>query len=234
LVKIKRQAHMVESYPHSDKDGLLRDLLKVLAGRGIAKKWATSQQPYTDILQECQTLMSDPIYQKEFSIYLKANPIIQETVETMLATFAMAANVKWRDIPMPVQILARRGWHINRWLPTFLIIDGPLGRFLKKQDSPLNTLLRSEHKKYPTLAQARDVFNHDLFRKVRNGVGHWSFIWQEEKEGSQLVMIDWESGETDVTITLLEAEALHLVAFSVIEVFDKEIFSRLNLNVDGI
>ncbi|MEM8808893.1 MAG: hypothetical protein AAGF01_22975 [Cyanobacteria bacterium P01_G01_bin.38] len=133
---------MAENNSSSSKDEALRDLLKPLANRGIAKKWATSQQPYSDLLKECQILMNDSSCQEKFSIYLKANPIVQETVETMFATFAMATNVKWRDIPMPVQMLARRGWHINRWLPTFLIIDGPLGHFLKKRDSPLNTLLR--------------------------------------------------------------------------------------------
>jgi hypothetical protein len=211
---------MAESYSHSEKDELLRDLLKILADRGIAKKWATSQHPYSDLVQECRTLISDPDSQAKFSTYLKANPIIQETVETMLATFAMAANVRWQDIAMPVQLLARRGWHINRWLPTFLVISGPIGRFLKERDSPLKAVLRNDYAKYPTLTQARDVFNHDLFRRLRNGV-------------SQLVMVDWETGVTDITITLLEAEAFHLVAFSVIEVLDKEIFSCVNPMYDG-
>ena len=145
----------------------------------------------------------------------------------MLATSAMAANVRWQDIAMPIQPLARRGWHINRWLPTFLLISGPLGLFLKGEDSPLKTVLRDNYAKYPTLAQARDVFNHDIFRRLRNGVGHWSFLWQENNGGSQLVMVDWKTGVTDITITFLEAEAFHLVSFSVIEVLDKEIFSRL-------
>jgi hypothetical protein len=224
---------MAESYSHSEKDELLRDLLKILADRGIAKKWATSQHPYSDLVQECRTLISDPDSQAKFSTYLKANPIIQETVETMLATFAMAANVRWQDIAMPVQLLARRGWHINRWLPTFLVISGPIGRFLKERDSPLKAVLRNDYAKYPTLTQARDVFNHDLFRRLRNGVGHWSFLWQENNGVSQLVMVDWETGVTDITITLLEAEAFHLVAFSVIEVLDKEIFSCVNPMYDG-
>ena len=156
---------MAEIYSQFEKDELLRDLLKLLAGRGIAKKWSTSQQPYSDLVQECRTLISNPDSQAKFSTYLRANPIIQETVETMLATSAMAANVRWQDIAMPIQPLARRGWHINRWLPTFLLISGPLGLFLKGEDSPLKTVLRDNYAKYPTLAQARDVFNHDIFRR---------------------------------------------------------------------
>lgn len=98
------------------------------------------------------------------------------------------------------------------------------------KDSPSNELLKREHAKYPTLAKARDVFNHDLFRKLRDGIAHWSFLRKEKGEGSQLVIYDWESGKPDVTITLLEAEAFHLVAFSVIEALDKRVFSRLNPN----
>jgi hypothetical protein len=225
---------MDKNYSQLDKDEVLRDLLKVLANRGIAKKWASSQQPYSDLLQECRMLMSDPTCQEKFSIYLKTNPIIQETVETMLAVFAMAARARWQEVEMPLQLLARRGWHINRWLPTFLIIDGPLGRFLKEPDSPLKALLREEYAKYPILAQARDVFNHDLFRRIRNGVGHWSFLWKEENGVSQITIVDWETGKTDITITLLEAEAFHVVAFSVIEVLDKELFSCSNPRRDGI
>jgi hypothetical protein len=210
------------------KDVLLRELLKTLANRGIARKWAQSSQPYSELLLECRTLVSDPSCQKDFRAYLQTNPIIQQTVETLLSHYAMAANVKWQDVPDHVQPLARIGWHIGRWLPTFLIIDGPLGRFLRAQDSPLNMLLKSEHGKFPTLAQARDVFNNDLFRNVRNGVGHWSFLWEENHNGPFLIIVNWESGETTVTITLMEAEALHLVSFSVIEALDHEIFSFVN------
>jgi hypothetical protein len=225
---------MAESYTHSEKDELLRERLQLLANRKIAEKWAASQQPYSDLLQECQILISDLDCQEKFSIYLRENPIIQETVETTLATIAMAAKARWQDVPMPLQLLARRGWYINRWLPTFLIFDGPLGRFLRKEDhpqkpdSPLYTLLKKDYAKYPTLAQARDVFNHKVFKQVRDGVGHWSFLWHEEDGVPQLDIFDRKSGKKDITIKLLEAEALHLVAFSVIEVLDKEIFSRSN------
>ncbi len=212
----------------TQKDELLRMLLQFLAARGVASKWAASQQPFSDLLRECRTLASDESSLEAFRTYLQSNPIIQQTVETLLSHLAMAANVKWQDAPVLVQPLARRGWHIGRWLPTFLIVDGPLGRFLKNPDSPLNSILRKGYAKYPTLAQARDVFNHELFRLVRNGVGHWSFLWEERSDNPHLVMIDWESGKPTTTITLFEGEALHLVAFSVIEALDREVMSRAN------
>ena len=217
----------------SQKDELLRGLLQLLASRGIAKRWAALQEPASALTLECRTVASDEPSRGEFRSYLQANPIIQQTVDTLLSHLAMTANVRWQDIQGIVQPLARRGWHIARWLPTFLIIDGPLGRFLRSAGSPLNSLLRRDHAKYPVLAQARDTFNHDLFRQVRNGVGHWSFQWEEAGNGPNLVLMNWESGQTTATITLLEAEALHLVSFSVIESLDRELFSRVNPRSHG-
>jgi hypothetical protein len=212
----------------TQKNKLLRKLLPFLAARGVARNWATSQQPFSDLLEECHTLASDNTSLETLRTYLQTNPIIQQTVETLLSHLAMAANVKWQDVPTLVQPLARRGWHIGRWLPTFLIVDGPLGRFIKNPDSPLNLILRKEYANYPTLAQVRDIFNHELFRLVRNGVGHWSFLWEEQSSDPHLVMIDWESGKPTTTISLLEGEALHLVAFSVIEALDREVMSYAN------
>ena len=219
---------MNSNFSQQSKDDLLRSLLPLLANRGMARKWATSAEPYSDLARECLTLANYTLTREAFRSYLQANPIIQTTVGMLLSHMAMAASVRWQDTPLQVQPLAKRGWHINRWLPTFLVIDGPLGRFLKAPDSPLNALLRKEHTSYPTLAQARDAFNHEIFRLVRNGVGHWSFEWLEDGNTPHISMIDWESGQSTVTVTLLEAEALHIVSFAVIEALDMGIFSRVN------
>jgi len=75
---------------------------------------------------------------------IKSAPIIQDNFETLLSYLAMSANAKWQDTPTPavVRSLAQRGWYLGRWLPTFLIIDGQLGRFLKDYKSPLNSTLK--------------------------------------------------------------------------------------------
>jgi len=46
-------------------------------------------------------------------------------------------------------------------------------------------------------------------------------------------MVDWKTGKSTARISVMEGEALHLVAFSVIEVFDKEMFSRANPKQNG-
>jgi hypothetical protein len=189
--------------------------------------------PASALTLECQNIVSDEASRDEFRSYLLAKPIILQSVHTLLAHLAMTANVRWQDIQGVVQPLARQGWHIARWLPTFLVIDGPLGHFLKMADSPSNVLLRRDYAKYQVLAEARDAFNHDLFRHVRNGVGHWSFQWQEAENGPRLVMMNWKTGQPTATITLLEAEAIHLVSFSVIEVLDRAVFSQVSPRKSG-
>ncbi|MHB1422588.1 MAG: hypothetical protein ACYC3I_05220 [Gemmataceae bacterium] len=156
-------------------------------------------------------------------------PIVQESLETLLAQLAMSANVPWQDVPPIQQSLARRGWHIGRWLPTFLLIDGPLGRLLKDKESPLTQLLRDDHKKslLPLLANARDAFNNDLFRRVRNGFGHWSFFWKDVGQSSVITILNWEKGTEEARLSLLESEALHFVSYSVIYSIDEEILRRV-------
>jgi hypothetical protein len=214
--------------PKFHKDQLLRQMLQVLATRGIARAWAEMPRPYSAISAECKQIASDQNAAQQLGEYLKANPIVQETVETLLAHLAMTANVRWQDTPAIVQPLSRRGWHISRWLPTFLIIDGPLGRVLTAASSPLFVLLRSNSNVYPAICQARDMFNNDLFRRVRNGVGHWSFLWTDTQGAQELVMVEEKTNARQTKISLLEAEALHLVAFSVIEALDRELFSVVN------
>lgn len=130
-------------------------------------------------------------------------------------------------MPEIQQPLARRGWHISRWLPTFLLVNGPLGRVLRASVSPLHKELRERAADYPVLGEARDAFNNETFPLVRNGVGHWSFLWQETPTGSEIVILDNETSGRSITISLLEAEAMHLLAFSVIEALDEEVFRPL-------
>ncbi len=214
----------------TDKDSLLRQLLRELAERGLIRKWTESRTPYSDLIAECRALNADLSLRRELGDYLRANPIIQATVHTLLSHLMMVSHGRWQDIPLPGRLIARHGSMISRWLPTFLIIDGPLGRALRSADSPLNILLRTHHTKYPLLAQARDLFGHKLFRQVRNGVGHWSFTFEHQDSIERLVCFDWESGLRTVEVSILEAEALHLASFSTIECLDHELFNHANPN----
>ena len=162
-----------------DKDQLLRLMLQGLTARGIARRWAQLDKPHTALVDECQSIVKNPLRVDAFRQYLRDNPSIQKTVLTFISHLAMATSVPWQSTPEVVRPVARWGWHIGRWLPTFLIVDGPLGRFLRNTDSPLVAMLRTDHASFPVLSQARDAFMHDFFRQVRNGFGHWAFYLVE-------------------------------------------------------
>ena len=195
---------------HPDKDELLRDLLEVLARRGIAERWSQSRTPYSDLRAECSRVASDEAARQQFATYLHQNPVIQLTVESLIEYMAAATLGGPQDADKGLRNLADRGARLTAWLPTFLIIDGPLGHFLRDPDSPLNALLREQHATYPILAQARDLFNHDLFRRVRNAFAHWSFFLRPGDD--RVICLNWDTGQTSVEITPIEAEALHLAS----------------------
>ncbi|MEO8298578.1 MAG: hypothetical protein ABI574_12295 [Burkholderiales bacterium] len=202
-------------------------LFGLLAERGIAKPWAASSSPREELSLECRQLMSDESFRDELSRYLAANPVIGQSIETVLAQLAFSAGVKSRPSNPLLEQLAHRGQHLSRWLPTFLLIDGPLGRLLRQKPSPLAIRLGSAHAQNPLFASARDAFNNDLFRKVRNGFAHWSFTWRAVGTSAQIAVFHFESGRQEAEISLLEAEALHYLSASVIRALDQEILRKL-------
>jgi len=154
------------------------------------------------------------------ALCLQANPVIQETVATLLVSFAITANARWEDVPAIQRPLARAGSRLARWLPTFLIIDGPLGRVVRDADSPLNAVLRNRHESYPVLARGTRSLQRRLLSARAQWVRHWSFVWRDTEHGPQIEIVDWKTGKTPTTLTLLEAEALHVASFSAIEALE--------------
>lgn len=202
-------------------------LFPLLDAKGIASVWTQRVSPREDLVAECNILASDPKFRVALSSYLNSNPVILQSLETVLAQLAFSAGVHWQQTTEILQPLARRGWHLSRWLPTFLLIDGPLGRLLRERSSPLAEKLKANSSKFPLLANARDAFNNDLFRRVRNGFAHWSFTWYDHGSSAQIKIISWESGKEEVELSLLEAEALHLLSASVIQVLDQQLLRQV-------
>lgn len=208
---------------------LLAEKLKILARGGVALRWSESAAPFDDLYADCASITNNANNLEALRNYLTANPIIQDSLDMLLAYLAISSSVRWQDTSPALYPFSRMGWYLNRWLPTFLIVDGPLGRIFKAPDSPLYKLLRSEHRLYPTLCQARDLINHDTFRLVRNGFGHWSFRWQQTQlDPPNIEMVNWETGATTIKIDLNFAEALHLASFAVFEAMAKVIFAKVS------
>jgi hypothetical protein len=222
---------MTESEAHkiAELDSLLFPRLQA---RGVASTWASHKSPRSELALECQRLLADSDFRSRLCEYLEANPVIVQSIETALAHLAFSAGVKWEQAQPILHVLARRGQHLSRWLPTFLLVDGPLGRLLKQSRSPLAEILKSSHSSYPLLASARDAFNNDLFRKVRNGFAHWSFVWQDSGDSVKIQLFHFETGLMEAQVSLLEAEALHHLSVTVMQSLDQELLRKVRVN-DG-
>ncbi|MBI4212731.1 MAG: hypothetical protein HY534_00295 [Chloroflexi bacterium] len=127
----------MQSYSPLQKDIVLRNAFGQLKPRGIDSAWSTSPQPFTDLYGECRRLMADATFIRSLSIYLRTHTTLPRAVEMLFTCMAMAAGARWDDAPEEMKGVRARGWFLGRWIPTFLIVDGPIGRFMTGDDSPL-------------------------------------------------------------------------------------------------
>lgn len=211
-----------------EKDAFLLNAFSKLANQGIASAWATAPHPFTGLRDECRQFMTDSTFVADLQTYLSRHSVIHGALTMFFTQIAMAARAQWQQVPDEIRPITARGWFLGRWIPTFLIIDGPIGRFLCSADSPLNVLLRNQYRQYPLLASARDLLNNRLFRRLRNGFGHWSFNWEVVGTESYVVAYDWENGTQTARLHQEEADAFQIIAFALIEILDDVIIRQRN------
>lgn len=214
----------------TDRAGLLSQLLPLLAECGVAQQWAESANPYSDLADDCRAISRHERHSATISEFLDSNPIIRSSVKTYLQHMIVASNARVDQIPMPGRLLAQQGVRIGRWLPNFLVVNGPLSRLLTSPESPLNKILRTAFRDYPTLACSRDLYNSDPFRHIRNGVAHWSFAFKGHGPNERLVCYDWKTGNRTVDVPVLVAEAFNVASMSVIDCLDNNVFRNGNEN----
>jgi len=206
-----------------EKDKILREAFAKLKARGVSSSWATAQNPYSEIEVECRVLMANAEFKQALESYLRTHTGLHRAI-TMLFTFiAMSANAKWQDAPVQYRAVRARGWFLGRWVPTFLIVDGPIGRFFYGEDSPLRPWFGTN---YPLLTSARDFLNDRLFRLLRNGFAHWAFDWEVVGGESYVVAYDFERDLPTAKMHQAECDAYHIVAFAVVEVLNEVFISQ--------
>ena len=214
------------SYTEAEKDIILKSAFNELESLGIVSKWAIASNPYTELREECKLLVSDPVLIGELQNYLQNHIIISRALKMFFTQISMSARAKWYDVPDEIRSITARGWFLGRWIPTFLIIDGPIGRFICKGGSPLFEHLKSHYFQYPLLSSARDFLNNDIFRKLRNGFGHWAFDWEITDGESYVVAYDWKNGLQTAKLHQRQADAFHIIAFGLIEIIDDVVISK--------
>ena len=217
---------MNKNFPSTYKDEILRDAFNKLASRGVSSKWAKSSHPYTELREECVLLMNDSSFRKDLENYLASHQIIARAIEMFFNNIGVSARNNWDEgVPEKFKPFVARGWFLGRWLPTFLIIDGPIGRFICKGGSPLFEKLKSQYQTYPLLASARDFLNNDLFTKLRNGFAHWAFDWVVVGNESYIVY-DWQTDALTAKLHQEEADAFYVIAVQLILIVFEVIIVR--------
>jgi len=206
---------MPDHHSPLEKDQILRDAFGRLAARGISSAWTTSLQPYTLLRRECFALAGDASFQGALRTYLRIHSVLPRAMEMFFTYIAMAASAKWHDGPDEHKPVRARGWFLGRWLPTFLVVDGPIGRFLGADDSPLAPRFGET---LPLLSAARDFMSDRTFRLLRNGFAHWSFDWEVVGVESYVVAFDSDRDLPTAKLHSSEADAYHIAAFALLDI----------------
>jgi hypothetical protein len=142
--------------------------------------------------------------------YLEENPSVANAAEMLFTSIAMSARADWRSVPAEFRGVAARGWFLGRWIPTFLVLDGPILRFL---NSPA---FRRQDGSAVFLRAVRSFFHAKDFMALRHAFAHWSFFWATNGGDSEIVAVSRTSSE-EVRVSRKEADAFHILTFAVVE-----------------
>src|SRR5437762_3513491 len=213
----------MKSYSANEKDAILINAFKCLQSRGIASAWTCSSQPFTDMQSECVRLMKDAGFRTNLAAYLRAHTTLPRAIQMFFTSISMAARAKWDEAPEHIRGVVARGWFLGRWIPTFLIIDGPIGRFMVGDDSPLK---RQYGEQFPVLTAAKDFLADRTFKLLRNGFAHWGFDWEVVGAESYVIAYDWERDLPTAKLHQTETDAYHIAAFSLVEVIEKSLLTH--------
>jgi hypothetical protein len=200
-------------WSREEKDELLGDAFRRLEGVIEPTAWTASRTPFRSLIEDCERVAADPLVGARIVDHLAKKSAVRSAAEMLFTIIAMSARARWQDAPQHVRGTAARGWFLGRWIPTFLIIDGPLGRFLNGRGTPLPGPGAT-----PSLDAARRFLDEAIFKAVRNGFAHWCFDWEVVGRESFIVVHDRErTSPSEVRLHQRQADAFHIVAFSIIE-----------------
>ncbi len=200
----------VQPRPEPKRDEQLRRAFSVLSSRISPSAWASSDQPYAALVTAFQDLYSQTDVRADVCTYLERNPSVGSAVEMLFTSVAMSARADWRATPISVRGVAARGWFLGRWIPTFLVLDGPIMRFLTSEAFRRQTGT-------PVMFRAvRAFFSNRDFMLLRHAFAHWSFSWRTDGKDSEILAIG-RKPEEEVRVSRAEADAFHIITFALVE-----------------
>lgn len=147
------------------------------------------------------------------------NSTVASAAEMVFTSMAMSARGDWRSAPASLRGVAARGWFLGRWIPTFLVLDGPILRFLTSQ------AFRRVEGGADLLRAVRTFFSSRDFILLRHAFAHWSFSWSTDGVDSEIVGIGRSQSE-EVRATRSEIDAFHIVTFALVEAINEVFLER--------
>ncbi len=197
----------------TDHDAQLQDAFVTLTSRVPQSSWSRSPEPQAHLNAGFRGLLAQPAVAEDVAEYLKSNPAVASAAEMLFTSLAMSARADWRAVPEPHRGVAARGWFLGRWVPTFLVLDGPILRFLK------STAFRRQTGQGDFLRAVRSFFEARDFMALRHAFAHWSFSWAVNGKDSEIVATTQDSSE--IRVSRREIDALHILTFAVVEAIDR-------------
>lgn len=205
---------MEDEDPAPDRESQLRRAFQELHARLNPSEWpAATETPFGDLVGALQSIMAQAPVAEDIAAYLAAHPGVANSFEMLFTSIAMSARADWRSAPANIRGVVARGWFLGRWLPTFLVLDGPILRFLK------STAFRRQESPSRTLRAVRRFFEAADFIQLRHAFAHWSFRWDVDGDDSTIVGTN-DAGAETVRFTRAETDAFHILTYAVIEALD--------------
>jgi hypothetical protein len=209
----------IEPADHADHDAQLRDAFQALGSRVPASVWSSSSKPQSELVAGFRALDAQPFVRHDVEEYLTENPAVANAVEMLFTSLAMSARADWRSVPAEFRGVAARGWFLGRWIPTFLVLDGPILRFL---NSPA---FRRQDGSAEFLRAVRSFFHAKDFMALRHAFAHWSFSWATNGADSEIIGVSRTSSE-EIRVSRREADAFHILTFAVVEAINDTFLRR--------
>jgi hypothetical protein len=203
-----------------DHDRQLRAAFTALGTRVSDSVWSRSDAPKSVLATGFRALADQPHIRDDVRAYLAANPSVASAAEMLFTSIAMSARADWCSTPARVRGVAARGWFLGRWIPTFLVLDGPILRFL---NSPA---FRRQTGSPEFLRAVRSFFHAQDFMALRHGFAHWSFTWVSNGNDSEIV-VHGRASESTVRVSRREVDAFHILTFAVVEAVH-DVFLRVH------
>lgn len=184
--------------------------------------WCQSSTPYSALLEDCRELAGQPEIAEAVRVHLDARPAVRQAADMLVTATAMSANADWRRAPDVLRATAARGWFLNRWLPTFLIVDGPISDFMNSIDR------RPKAIRPKAFSAAKKLLDGNTFGSIRNAFAHWSFGWETKEREHWILIYDRDTGLETLRFHQQQGDALHMIAWSVVDALNQVFFRRPN------